>query len=331
MGKSVAIIGGSGFIGTRLTRRLLNEGYHVKIIDKVRSETYPHLWIEGDVRDKRGLIYLLWECEIVYNLAAEHKDNVKPISLYYEVNVKGAEAVCSAAEETGIKKIIFTSTAAVYGFTKKKTDESAGLNPFNEYGRTKRDAEKVYQTWQSASADRSLTVIRPTVVFGEGNRGNVYNLFNQIVNGCFIMIGSGKNIKSMVYVENVVALLEYAMTFGNGYYIFNAVDTPDFDTNSLISLVKKEIGQNKCNLRVPYFIGYVGGMVLDLVTRITNREFRVSAIRVKKFCSDTRFTSFLIGNTGFVPPYTIEEGIKRTIRYEFLDMCKGNKAIFYTE
>ena len=76
--------------------------------------------------------------------------------------------------------------------------ENGTINPFNEYGRTKALAEDVYREWRAKDPEnRSLIIIRPTVVFGEGNRGNVYNLLNQINSGAFAMIGNGK--KQEVY------------------------------------------------------------------------------------------------------------------------------------
>ena len=63
--------------------------------------------------------------------------------------------------------------------------------------------------WQSKSGN-SLIIVRPTVIFGEGNRGNVFNLFNQIASGKFVMVGKGENKKSMAYIGNVVAFWRHA-------------------------------------------------------------------------------------------------------------------------
>ena len=82
-------------------------------------------------------------------------------------------------------------------------NEEAEPRPFNDYGRTKFAAEKVLKEWQAGFSDRSLTIVRPTVIFGEKNRGNVYNLLKQIAHGPFVMIGNGKNKKAMAYVGNV--------------------------------------------------------------------------------------------------------------------------------
>jgi len=328
----ICIIGGSGFIGTRLVKRLLDAGYFVKILDKSKSETYPDLWIKGDVRDMSSLLSALKGFDVLYNLAAEHRDDVSPKSLYYDVNVKGAKNVCSAAEELGINKIIFTSSVAVYGFTYEETDENGELRPFNEYGKTKLEAERIYQEWQERDKNRSLTIIRPTVVFGEGNRGNVYNLLKQIAKGHFIMVGNGKNIKSMTYVENVVSFLIYSLRFGSGFHLFNFVDKPDLDMNSLVTLVKQELGKSgDIGMRIPYPVGYLSGLFFDIISKITNKKLPISSIRIKKFCSNTQFTSASIKNTDFKPPFTLAEGLRRTINHEFLSNDSDKGTLFYTE
>ena len=122
--------------------------------------------------------------------------------------------------QKGIKKIVFTSTVAVYGFAQPGTDEAGEINPFNEYGRTKYEAEKKLKIWQEAS-DNALIIVRPTVIFGEGNRGNVYNLLQQIASGKFLMIGNGENKKSMAYIGNIVAFLEACISSNQKSGIFN--------------------------------------------------------------------------------------------------------------
>lgn len=328
----ILVIGGSGFIGTALVRKLIELGHETAIFDKNPSGSFNHLVTIGDVRDKDALNKTLKGFDVAFNLAAEHRDDVTPKSLYADVNVKGAENVCNAADENGIRKIIFTSSVAVYGFTEKETDESGELKPFNDYGKTKLEAEKVYFRWLQKGDDRSLAIIRPTVVFGERNRGNVYNLLKQIVSGKFVMVGKGHNIKSIAYIENVAAFLVHSLSFSNGYHLFNYADKPDLDMNTLVSIVKKEIGKDgKSGVKVPYAIGYAGGVFLDLVARVTNRKFPISAIRIKKFCSNTQFSSSGMRSTGFVPPYSVQDGLKRTIHSEFLNANQDDKTIFYTE
>jgi len=340
--KDLCVIGGSGFIGTRLCKRLMQAQEDFFIIDKKQSQTFPEKTVLCDVRNLNDLKKTI-EGNVIINLAAEHRDDVRPKSLYWEVNVKGAENVCKVAEEKGIDKIIFTSSVAVYGFTYNETFEDGSLTPFNDYGITKLEAEKVYISWQKkAPSKRTLLIIRPTVVYGEGNRGNVYNLLNQIANGKFIMVGNGKNIKSMAYVENVAAFIEYSLFFGPGIHIYNYVDKPDFDMNTLVQTIYSELNKrnkpnkpnklgklNKHKIRIPYALGLLGGKLFDLISLTTGKRLPISSIRIKKFCSNTCFGTS-IPKTGFVPPVSLNDGLIRTIHYEFFE-SHPDDPVFVTE
>ena len=211
----VNIIGGSGFIGSKLAYRLnSNKNYSFKIIDKVLGTNFPEKTSVADIRYPDELSNLMPADSIIVNLAAEHKDDVSPTTLYDEVNVGGSRNLCEIARLASINTIIFTSSVAVYGFALLGTNESGAITPFNDYGRTKWEAEQVYKQWQAEDPqNRTLVIVRPTVVFGERNRGNVFNLLRQIASGKFVMVGDGLNRKSMAYVENVAAFLEYSLDF----------------------------------------------------------------------------------------------------------------------
>jgi nucleoside-diphosphate-sugar epimerase len=326
----IAVIGGSGFIGTRLCRRLFKKGLEFKILDIQKSNSYPQFHIYADVRDKESLRQNLNGCDLIYNLAAIHRDDVTPKSLYYETNVGGAKNLCEVADELGIRKIIFTSSVAVYGFAPIGTDETGSINYFNDYGKSKYEAEVVYKEWFKHNPEnKTLVIVRPTVVFGEGNRGNVYNLLRQIASGRFLMVGKGNNVKSMAYVENVAAFLEYCSNFPHGFHLYNYVDKPDFDMNTLVRTVYKVLGKNpEIRFRLPYWAGVMIGKFFDIASKITGKKFPVSSIRIKKFCSNTSFNTS-VSKTGFVPPVSLLEGLEKTIKYEFVDKNIGET--FYTE
>lgn len=328
--KKIFVIGGSGFLGTCLIKKL-DKNFNVDVFcgDLKKSNTSKKN-VLIDV-EKLETLDQMSDADIIVNLAAVHRDDIKPISKYDDVNVQGAKNVCDAARKHGINKIIFTSSVAIYGFAPANTDESGEPNYFNDYGRTKYLAEQIYKSWQEEHAEsRTLVIVRPTVIFGEGNRGNVYNLFRQIVSRRFVMVGNGSNIKSMAYVENVSAFLEYCLLFKPGLHIFNYIDKPDFDMNTLISDVRKIVfGKTNVGLRLPGFIGIALGYIADLVAIIIRKPLPLSSIRVKKFMGTTQFESS-ISNTDFVPPITLQEGLSRTLRYEFME-DNSEKPTFETE
>jgi nucleoside-diphosphate-sugar epimerase len=327
----ITIIGGSGFVGTRLTTRLLAAGYAVTIADKNGSRKYPQLRLYADVRESDTLEKALTGSDVVINLAAEHRDDVTPKSLYDDVNVSGAENVCNACTKLGIKKIIFTSSVAVYGFAPVGTDETGLINYFNDYGRTKWRAEEKYRAWLSSDTENSLTIIRPTVIFGEQNRGNVYNLLRQIAGGKFPMVGKGTNVKSMAYVENVATFIEYNLNNPPGEQLFNYIDKPDFDMNTLVVEVRRVLGKSGRLFHWPYWMGLAGGLCFDVLAKVLHKKLPISTIRVKKFCANTMFESINIKMTGFKPPVSLAEGLERTIKYEFINRTAEADQVFYTE
>ena len=315
----IAVIGGSGFIGTNVIRLLHEvEDYELSNLDKRDSTDFSNITKLVNVLDKAALLQALDGVDTVVLLAAEHQDNVQPISLYYDVNVEGMRNVLEAMEKNNIKRLVFTSSVAIYGLDKNNPDESFPADPFNHYGKSKWEAELLLQGWYEDHADWNINIIRPTVVFGEGNRGNVFNLLNQIASGRFMMIGTGKNQKSMSYVGNISAFIVYLIQHSReGYVVHNYVDKPDFTTNDIVCNTGKVLGKRISGLRIPYWIGMLGGYAFDVLSFVMRKKFSISSVRVRKFCAVTKYDATKVAQSGFVPPYTMEEGLKRTLLAEF--------------
>lgn len=327
MNKKIGIVGGAGFLGSRLANRLKTNSIDYMIFDINDNDINT---VKVDVRDLSSLSPLS-QCDVLVILAAVHRDDIKPISEYDDVNVLGAQNICLFARQKNIKKIIFTSSVAVYGFAKANTNESGEHNYFNDYGRTKHLAEGVFKKWfDEDPKERMLMIVRPTVIFGEGNRGNVYNLLHQIATRKFVMFGNGRNIKSMAYVENVAAFLQYGIGFNKGYHLYNYIDKPDFDMNHLVAKSRMILfGLKGVGIRLPAFMGNIVGIVADLFSRIIGKSLPVSRIRVKKFMATTQFDT-AINFKDFQAPVTLSEGLHRTLKYEFIENNK-NKPTFFTE
>lgn len=318
---NVTMIGASGFVGTRLLGLLKESGenYQLKNIDLQPSHFFNDLTIIGDVRNQEQMDKELAGSDIVILLAAQHRDDVSPVSLYYDTNVGGMEKTLKAMEKNGVKRIVFFSSVAVYGLNKKNPDENHPKDPFNHYGKSKWQAEQVLQEWHKTHPDWNVNIIRPTVIFGERNRGNVYNLLKQISSGKFLMVGNGNNKKSMAYVGNIVAFVKYMIDkCTTGYNAFNYIDKPDFTMNDLVNHVEKVLGKHIPSTHFPYWVGMFGGYCFDLLAFLTRKKLTISSVRVKKFCATTEFNATKVQKTGFKPPYTLGEGLARTLEFEFI-------------
>ena len=316
----IALIGASGFVGTRLLDLLKESSNHeLKNIDLLPSHFFPEVTTFGDVREQSQMDKELAGADCVVLLAAQHRDDVSPVSLYYDTNVGGMEVTLKAMEKNGIKRIVFFSSVAVYGLNKDNPNEEHPADPFNHYGKSKWEAEQVLQEWYKSHPDWNINIIRPTVIFGERNRGNVYNLLKQIAGGKFLMVGSGNNKKSMAYVGNVVAFVKYLLeNVATGYNVFNYIDKPDFTMNELVAHVGKVMKKHIPATHFPYWLGMMGGYCFDLLAKITRKKLTVSSVRVKKFCATTEFDAKKAHSCGFKAPYTLGEGLARTLEFEFI-------------
>ncbi len=312
----VLVTGGSGFVGTNLIGDLLSQGHEVLNYDIEPSEGYAELTQINDVRDCETLTRSSQGVDAIVHLAAEHRDDVRPTALYYDVNVNGAECVVKAAERNGVDTIVFTSSVAVYGLDGGIPNEASPVRPFNDYGRSKHKAEQVFKRWADADPARRLVIVRPCVVFGENNRGNVYTLLKQIDSGRFLAIGAGQNRKSMAYVKNVSHFLVRCLQLDSGFHIFNYADSPDLTTTELIELTRTMLGKKRPP-RIPYALGLAGGYLFDFMAGLTGKTFPISSVRVRKFCADTRISTQQVQALGIKPVYSLKDGLHRMIAHEF--------------
>ena len=329
MPRKITVIGGSGFVGTNLCKQLSMKQEDFEIIDVKMSNRFPDRCKIADVRNIDSLRKTITG-DVVVNLAAVHRDDVRDKSSYHLTNVLGAENVASVCTEKKIHKIVFTSSVAVYGLAGPGTDETGAINPISEYGCTKFQAEERLRIWNAVEKN-SLIIVRPTVIFGEGNRGNVFNLLSHIASGKFIMVGRGENKKSMAYIGNVVAFLEACIATDQKYGVYNYSDTPDLTMNELVCRVRERLhNKNNVGPRLPYWLGLILGYAADLVSALSGRSLPVSSIRVKKFVSTTEFTSTKEKLEQFSAPFQLYDGIHRTLQSEFVSPDPA-REIFYTE
>ena len=320
----IILVGGKGFLGSRLNESLNRS----KVLD-LRGNGREYC----DIRASNTLIAGFEKEDKVVLLAAEHRDDVSPITKYYETNVGGTQNVLAEMDRVGCKHLIFTSSVAVYGLNKVNPDESHQVDPFNHYGKSKWEAEKVIKAWYDKDPKgKSVTIIRPTVIFGEKNRGNVYNLLKQIASGKFLMIGKGQNRKSMAYVGNVAAFIEHRLELAEeGHHVFNYIDKPDLTMTSLLGVIENSLDKKVPSVRIPVWLGYLGGFGFDVWAFVTRKKLAISSVRVKKFVATTQFDATKVHSSGFKAPFTLEEGLDRTLNYEFVQERSEDDEVYYTE
>jgi len=314
------VTGGAGFIGSRLAEWLLEHGHDVRVYDTVRNTRHPDRSILGDIRELKPLSDAVTGTDIVFHLAAVHRANTQPLSLYQEVNVLGTKNVVEACRRSGCNRVVFTSTADVYPKDAGVRDESCVPRPSTPYGVSKWQAEQLLSEWVMEDPSAHLTIIRPCVVFGEDNRGNVYRLLKQIHRNRYVRIGSAQNRKSMCYVENLVAFMLACLEQPSGMRMFNYVDLPNLSVREIVTTVRCAMGKRSQldRIRIPYTIALLAARCLDTIGRIRGQGPPVYSNRIRKLCIASELSSRNIQTTGFEPPYSLQEALVRVVSHEFL-------------
>lgn len=302
----IAVIGGSGHIGTRLVTALTQRG------DDVRA--YAHAGTSPlDVRDAGALVRALAGVDAVVNLAAPAPDT-RGAALHDAVTVGGATNLVRAATAQGVARIVFVSTVAVYGLDRPLAREDAPLAPFDDYGRAKARAEAIYAAWANDDARRALTIVRPSAVFGEHAGGNVRALIEHVARGRFVMVGDGANRKSIACVDNLADFIAARLGDAPGAHIYNYADKPDLTTQELVTQIRALLpSPPRAPARVPYALALAAGYAGDALAALTGRAFALDSARVRKFRAETTVATDAALATGFVARVPLDEALARAV------------------
>jgi nucleoside-diphosphate-sugar epimerase len=316
--KKVLVTGGSGFLGSHVVDALLRAGHEVRIFDRVPNAAHPDLCHVGDICDPQECRKALAGMDVLMHLAALYRDDVRPRSLYYKVNVDGTAALLEAAGALAVNRVVFASSFSVYGLDNVAGGEDSQLAPVNDYGHSKLAAEKLVREWVAASADRSAAMVRPSVIFGPGNRGNVYVLLQQIASKWFVLLGSGANPKSMSFVGNVAAFFCWLLERrSDALEIYNYADKPDMTVREIVGLAGSTLGTSTPRVPMPKVAILALGRAGNLVEHVTRRPFTINLERVRKFIADTSLPVERLTRSGFVAPFDFRKKFVETAEFEF--------------
>lgn len=201
------IFGGCGFIGTH-TANLLREKYpnaKVYIADLLAGSSEFSQRV--DVRQEISMSGEFGKDTLIFNFAAVHRTPGHPDYAYFETNIRGAENVCEFARKHGINNIVFTSSIAPYGAAEDQKSEDTLPTPNTPYGISKLVAEKIHREWAAEKSDRKLSIVRPGIVFGTDENGNMTRLYKGLKSRKFAYAGRKDTIKACIYVKDLARVM----------------------------------------------------------------------------------------------------------------------------
>uniref|UniRef100_A0A7V1EIP2 NAD(P)-dependent oxidoreductase n=1 Tax=candidate division WOR-3 bacterium TaxID=2052148 RepID=A0A7V1EIP2_UNCW3 len=317
--KKILVIGSSGFIGQHLIKQFLKRNFEIVGIDKYPPKNeiiFRYRHVTGDILSIEDLTNVSKDVKFVISLAAKHHDFGITKEEYFRVNEGGTINLLNCMSKLNIKNLIFYSSVAVYGTQDSPTIEESPLIPDTDYGRSKLAAENAIKKWAEEDKTRSVIIIRPTVIFGPENYGNVYNLIDKIYKKRFIFVGDGSNIKSVAYVENLVDATLFLMDYLKpGLQIFNYSDEPQMTTREIVGIITEFMPHSIPKFKIPLSLAVSVGGIFDVLAKISGYNFPITAKRMKKFNTATHHKAEKIRQLGFKQRISIKEGFKRMIEW----------------
>tara|TARA_Y100001935_G_scaffold247870_1_gene244331 strand:- start:44146 stop:45162 length:1017 start_codon:yes stop_codon:yes gene_type:complete len=300
------ITGGAGFIGRHFNNHLKD---YQRISIDLREQQLVNNQVLGDIRNIEEIRNSIADSNTILHLAASHYDFEKD---YFKTNVEGTRNLLQVATEKNIDHFVFYSSVAVYGVKNLPANEESQKMPENDYGRSKLEAEGIIKKWVDEKKGRKALIIRPSVVFGSHNYGNIFNLMRNIDRGRNVQIGNKSVIKSIAFVENLIDATLYLMqNVDSDFEVFNYADTPHLTNFEISHNISDGLGR-KGAIKIPYGLAIALGGVFDMIGGLLNKEMVISVKRVQKFCTSTHFEAEKVKKFGFKPAYTTKEGLKKT-------------------
>lgn len=320
-GNRVLVTGATGFIGRAVTSHLAARGYTVFGTRRpgARACSGPVIWREIDDLLSVDWSFLLEGLDFVVHLAALAHQINKPVAAaeFDRANHQAtAELARAVANSPSVRRLIFISSiGAVCSQSDLVVTEETPCNPDTDYGRSKRAAElEVQRILAGTTAD--WCILRPTLVYGPENPGNMLRLMRLTRSGLPLPFGSIRNQRSFLYVGNLVDLIVNCLQNpAASRQVFNVADTDILSTPELISRIARVCGQRARLLPAPVWSLRLLGRAGDLAAGLAGRSLGVDTYSINRLLGSLQVSgAALKSKLGWTPPYSTEQGLQETFK-----------------
>lgn len=325
---TVVLFGGTGFIGTHVAMDCLREGLAERVIlvdlnpPRVEPWTAPlqaalqtgqARFVRGDVRQPIPES-LLPKADLVFNLAAVHREPGHEPREYFETNLGGAEHVCAWAATVGCERIVFTSSIAPYGPCDEMKDETSLPVPDSAYGSSKLAAEKIHMAWQAGCPRRRLLILRPGVVFGPGEGGNVTRLIRSVMKGYFVYMGNRQTRKAGGYVKELCRAIRFGLDHQDrseeSVTLLNFSMDPPPTLESYVTAIGNAAGIRRSPAQLPRSLLLAASYPISAVAATLGIRQPITPVRVRKLFRSTSIDPRRLRDLGYQPRYTLEAALE---------------------
>lgn len=318
---TVLVTGANGFTASYVCRQLLEKGYKVRGLVRKNADMkliagLPLELHYADLAVDKDFTSAMKDVEIVYHIAAAYRAENVPKKYFWDVNVEGTRKLLEAAKKTGVKKFVHSSTVGVQGYIKNPpAKEEDPYNPGDYYQESKVDGEKLVLEFYRKEK-LPISIVRPVGIYGPGDT-RFLKLFKHIYNGKFRMIGNGKVLYHLTFVEDLArgfilagekdeAIGEIFTIGGEGYLTLL----------ELAEKIAKIFNKPLPKVKIPVWPVWIGGLLCEIVCKPFGITPPIYRRRVDFFIKDRAFDISKAKKVlGYQPKVSLDEGLKITAEW----------------
>ncbi|MBP1590041.1 MAG: NAD-dependent epimerase/dehydratase family protein [Kiritimatiellae bacterium] len=322
----VVVTGGTGFTGSHLTRRMLDRGYDVTVLDNQKGlfddefKARGAKIIYGSVTDEKVLDEALEGADTVHHLAAAFRKVNMANRVYSEVNQGGMRKLLEVAKRRNVRKIVYCSTQGVHGNVASLSqnppvpgDENSPIKPEDYYQFSKHQGEIVAKEFVEKEG-MDITVLRPTALYGPGDPGRFLMLYKWVARGYFPFFGNGKVFYHPVYVENFVDAHELAAARpeakGQTYII---ADDKYYYIKDIVAMISEVMNMPCKFVRLPFAPMYAVAALVELLYKPLPWDPPIFRRRADWYRQNRGFKiDKARRELGYEPKVALREGLKIT-------------------
>jgi len=304
---NILLTGSTGFIGRHLVSLLLKQSIKIRVLTRNTSSSLPE-GIEtfvGDLTNSQSLVGICEKIDTVFHLAglahASNKESASFSHQHHVVNFLGTQNLLNETIRSGVKKFIYFSSVKAVADSNDCIDETWDIFPDSPYGIAKRQAEKFVLNAQNNSMH--VCVLRPSLVYGIGWKGNLASMLHMISRGLFPPLPETYNRRSMVSAHDIcrAAIMAANNPIANGKIYF-VTDGIDYSTRQLYISICQALGKSIPKWTIPLSVFKCLATMGDLGEKLLKQRLPFNSAVLAKLFNSAQYSSKLIqGELGFKP------------------------------
>lgn len=320
--RRILVTGGTGFTGSHLVRRLIQDGHSVIAVDVKRGLFDDELRrlgadiVYASVTQRALMEELVAWCDVVHHLAAAFRRIDLPQAAYWDINVNGTRYLLEAARDHGVERFVYCSTCGVHGnIVEPAAAEEAPIEPEDYYQYTKYEGERVAHEFIEQGVP--VTILRPTAIYGPGDPGRWLMLFKRVAPGWFPMFGDGTTTYHPLYIDNLIDAFVLAMereeAIGETYLIG---DEQYYTLNEIVRAVGEALGVDVTIVHLPFGPLWMAAVLCEGVCTPLGLSPPLFRRRVDWFRQNRAFdVTKARQQLGYVPKIDLRTGLAKTARW----------------